>query len=99
EEIIPGIHAWTAFHERIKMDVNSYYVEPVRTLIDPMEPPDVGLDWFTSDGREPPEQILLTNRHHYRHSDRFRERFGEDMPVRVISVGLHEFEGTDRKVT
>jgi glyoxylase-like metal-dependent hydrolase (beta-lactamase superfamily II) len=97
KEILPGIHTWTGVHDVIKMDVSSYYVEPARSLIDPMVPPDVGLDWFAEDGREPPEQILLTNRHHYRHSDRFRERFG-DLPVRVISVGLHEFEGTDRKV-
>jgi hypothetical protein len=71
------------------MDVSSYYVaeEPV-TLLDPMVP-DAGLDWFREHG--PPEQIVLTNRHHYRHSDRFVEAFG--CPVRCERSGLHEFEG------
>jgi len=88
-EILPGIHHWTAFHEGIKTDVSSYYVgdEPL-TLLDPMLP-DEGLDWFRDQG--PPGQILLTNRHHYRHSDRFVEAFG--CPVRCERSGLHEFEG------
>ena len=52
-----------------------------------MLPPD-GVDAFR--GREP-EVILLTNRHHYRHSDRFTEEFG--CPVLCHQAGLHEFEG------
>jgi hypothetical protein len=51
--------------------------------------PDEGLDWFESDWR--PERILLTNRHHYRHSARFTEAFG--CPVLASEPGLHEFEG------
>jgi hypothetical protein len=35
--------------------------------------------------------ILLTNRHHYRHSDRFVEEFG--CPVLCHEAGLHEFKG------
>jgi glyoxylase-like metal-dependent hydrolase (beta-lactamase superfamily II) len=89
QEILPGIHHWTAFHEGIKMDVSSYYVEPAGALIDPMLPRDGGLEWF--EARETrPQQILLTNRHHYRHSDRFRQAF--DLPVRCSMPGLHEFE-------
>ena len=88
QEIVPGIHHWTAFHERIKTEVSSYYVEPAGVLLDPMVP-DEGIEWFES--REVrPQQILLTNRHHYRHSDRFREAF--DLPVRASKPGLHEFE-------
>ena len=51
--------------------------------------PDEGLDWFEADRR--PERILLTNRHHYRHSARFVETFG--CPVLCSEPGLHEFEG------
>ena len=92
-EIAEGIHHWTAFHDRIRQLVSSYYIVPARTLIDPMVPDD-GLDVFEALG--PPEQILLTNRHHYRHSDRFAERFG--CRVRASKPGLHEFEGTAREV-
>jgi len=87
KEIVPGILHWTAFHEGIGFDVSSYFVERGATLIDPMLPPD-GVEAFR--GREP-EVILLTNRHHYRHSDRFVEAFG--CPVRCHAAGLHEFEG------
>jgi len=88
EEIVPGIWHWTAFHERIRTDVHSYYVPDALALIDPMEP-DEGVAWFGDRG--PPERILLTNRHHYRHSGRFVDRYG----CRVLchSSGLHEFEG------
>jgi glyoxylase-like metal-dependent hydrolase (beta-lactamase superfamily II) len=88
KEVQPGIFHWTAFHEGIGLDVSSYYVEPSAALIDPMTPPGEGLDWFA--GRASPERILLTNRHHYRHSGRFVDRFG----CRVLchESGLHEFE-------
>jgi hypothetical protein len=88
EEIAPGVFHWKARHPRIRSDVSSYYVADSGTLIDPMVPPDEGLDWFDE---HPPKRILLTNRHHYRDSDRFRERF--DLPVACNETGLHEFEG------
>lgn len=55
-------------------------------MIDPIEP-DEGLDWFAGHG--PPSQILLTNRHHYRSSGAFVERF--DVSVRCVREGMHEF--------
>lgn len=87
KEILPGLWHWSAFHEGIRMEVQSHFVAESGTLIDPMVPAE-GLEWF-EDRR--PEQILLTNRHHYRHSDRFREAFG--CPVLCNEAGLHEFEG------
>jgi hypothetical protein len=88
QEIAPGIFHWTAFHDGINQTVHSTYVPAAATLIDPMEP-DEGLDWFAE--RQPPERILLSNRHHYRHSGRFVDRFG----ARVLchKSGLREFEG------
>jgi glyoxylase-like metal-dependent hydrolase (beta-lactamase superfamily II) len=87
-EILPGLHHWTALHEGIGFDVNSYFVAAPRVLIDPMLPSEE-LDWFR-EGREP-ELIALTNRHHYRMSDRFVEAF--DCAVACHRSGLNEFEG------
>jgi hypothetical protein len=88
EEIRPGLYHWTALHPRIREQVSSYFVEPSRTLIDPMLPPDGGVEPFR--GR-PPERIVLTNRHHYRDSDAFVGEFG--CSVLCHEAGLHEFEG------
>jgi hypothetical protein len=86
-EVLPGIHHWTALHPRIRQPVSSYYVEPAQVLIDPLVPRE-GLEWFE---HRPPQQVVLTNRHHYRQSDRFEEEFG--CIVRCSESGLHEFEG------
>ena len=86
-EILPGLFHWTTFHERIRQEVSSYYYEPSHALIDPIVPSE-GLEWFK--GRQP-RVILLTNRHHYRHSGRFQEAFG--CPVFCHEAGLHEFVG------
>jgi hypothetical protein len=88
DEILPGIFHWSAFHPRIRERVHSYYVEASAALIDPMLP-EGGLEAF--DPGRTPERILLTNRHHYRHSTDFVEAFG--CPVLCHEAGLHEFEG------
>lgn len=85
-EIAAGIFHWTAFHEGIRHEVSSYYIEPVATVLDPMAPAE-GLDWFT--GRNV-DRVVLTNRHHYRHADRFVARF--EVPVLVDEVGLDDVE-------
>jgi hypothetical protein len=87
EEILPGVHHWTAFHEGIGQVVHSYLYAPAAAVIDPMLP-DEGLAAFDAHA---PERILLTNRHHYRHSGELQERFG--CPVLCHEAGLHEFEG------
>jgi hypothetical protein len=86
DEIQPGLLHWTAFRDTIGQDVHSYFHRPSGTLLDPMEPIE-GLEALG--GR--PERIVLTNRHHYRHSDRFRSEFG--CPVLCHEAGLHEFSG------
>jgi hypothetical protein len=86
KEIGPGIHHWNAVHPNIGVEVSSYYVEPAATLVDPLLPPE-GIEWFRS--RRAPERIVLTNRHHYRHSDRFQAEFG--CPVLASEPGLNEF--------
>jgi hypothetical protein len=87
-EILPGLHHWTAFHRGIGFDVSSYFVADAAALVDPMLPPE-GLAAFAELGE--PRVILLTNRHHYRHSARFVEAFS--CPVLCHESGLHEFEG------
>ncbi len=88
QEIAPGLWHWTARHEHIGIEVSSYYLQAERVLLDPMLP-DAGMDWLAEHG--PPEHILLTNRHHDRHSWELRERFG--CPVHCIRNGIHELEG------
>ena len=87
-EVLPGVHHWTAIHPRIRLPVDSYYIEPARIVLDPMVPRE-GLEWFEQ--RPAPRQIVLTNRHHLRHSERYAEAFG--CPIRCSTPGLHEFEG------
>jgi len=89
EEILPGVHHWSAVHPNIGMLVHSYAVGS--TLIDPLLPPE-GIDALPGSV----SQILLTNRHHYRSSGEIVARFG--CPVRCHEAGLHEFAGTDRAV-
>jgi len=87
EEIQPGILHWTAFRDTIGMDVHSYLHTPSGTLIDPMVP----LQGIEAVPRA--ERIVLTNRLHYRDSDRFREVFGS--PVLCHEAGLHHFPDRD----
>lgn len=88
DEIVDGVFHWSRFHEGIERTVHSTFVAATDppVLIDPM-PPDVELDWF--DARQP-RHVYLTNRHHYRGSDRFVEAFGCN--VHCHEAGLHEFE-------
>jgi hypothetical protein len=85
-EILHGIFHWSAIHEKIGIPVHSYYLAGPRVLIDPMTPAE-GIDGFRERGG--PREILLTNRHHYRHSARFVKAFGAK--VRCHRAGLHEF--------
>jgi hypothetical protein len=87
-EIAPGLWHWTARHEHISSEVSSYYLLSERVLIDPMIPAE-GVEWFQENGA--PEHVLLTNRHHDRHSWRLREAFG--CTVHCVRNGLYELEG------
>lgn len=89
QELLPGVFHWKAFHEGIGMDVGSHFVRAgeAGALIDPMEPP-AGTDAVGRLGS--PSTIVLSNRHHWRHSDRFVDAFG--CSVRCHRAGLHEFD-------
>lgn len=88
-EILSGVFHWRTFHEGIQEEVHSYYVSAVEpaVVIDPRVPSE-GLDCFAR--RQPPAHGYLTNRHHYRHSDRFAAAFGTR--AWCHEAGLHEFK-------
>jgi hypothetical protein len=88
EEVAPGLWHWAVPHERIGIEVSSYYLASERILLDPMIPPG-GIEWFGEVGA--PEHVLLTNRHHDRQAWRLRDAFG--CTVHCIRNGLHEVEG------
>jgi hypothetical protein len=80
QEITPGIQHWTAVHPNLGMEVSSYWLPELKTLLDPLAVPDEVEDV---------EQIVLSNRHHKRDAFAARDRFGATL--RVPRAGLHEF--------
>jgi hypothetical protein len=92
-EIVPGIYHWTARHPDIHMRVSSYYVQPAGIVIDPLEPED-GMGFF-DELDLPPQQVVLTSGLHWRHSDRFSDRYGAT--IRVVSSGARRWEDTGRQ--
>jgi metallo-beta-lactamase superfamily protein len=90
DEIAPGIWHWTAKHPKIGIDVSSYFLPELAVLLDPLAPPE-GIERLEELGR--PREILLTNRHHYRHCGELAERFG--VRVRAPRTGMHEFDEDD----
>jgi glyoxylase-like metal-dependent hydrolase (beta-lactamase superfamily II) len=87
EEVLPGVWHWKAEHPNIGTKVSSHWVPASRALIDPLLPPDQGMEPFRA---KPPERILLSNRHHLRHSERFADEFG--CVIECSKPGLHEFD-------
>ncbi|MGZ5374934.1 MAG: hypothetical protein ACXWEF_00635 [Solirubrobacterales bacterium] len=88
EEVLPGVLRWTAKHPKIGIEVSSHWVPDAGTVIDPLLPPEEGVDAFAE---RPPDRVLLSNRHHLRDAERFAERFGAS--IHCSKPGLHEFEG------
>jgi hypothetical protein len=86
KQIAPGLWHWTAPHPKIGIEVSSYFVPEHRVLFDPLVPRD-GFEALEEVGA--PEEILLTNRHHWRDCGRLIDRF--DCTVRAPRVGMHEF--------
>jgi hypothetical protein len=86
-EIFSGVFHWSAFHEPIRMNVSSYYVQPAGIVIDP-KIPEEGLDSLPGT----PQQIVLTSGHHHRDAARFAEQFG--IPIRVSREGAERLGGT-----
>jgi glyoxylase-like metal-dependent hydrolase (beta-lactamase superfamily II) len=81
DEIAPGVMHWQARHPRIGIDVSSYWLPELRTLLDPIAVPD------EVDGVQ---HILLSCRHHLRDSLEASTRFAA--AVRAPRTGMHEFD-------
>jgi hypothetical protein len=87
-EIRPGLFHWTTAHPKIQVEVSSYWIAHARVLLDPLLPTG-GVDWLREQG--PPEHVILTNRHHWRHCSEIVEAFG--CPVWCNELGLQELDG------
>jgi hypothetical protein len=86
DEILPDLVQWSTFHDGIGRWVYSAFDLGSGTLIDPTQPTE-GLPRVASFAT--PQRIVLTNRHHYRHSDRYVQRFG--CPVLCHEAGVGHF--------
>jgi hypothetical protein len=75
-EIYPGVWHWSTFHDPIRADVSSYFIQPAGVVLDPKVPAD-GLEVLP----EAPQQVVLSSGHHSRDSERFAEAFG--IPIRA----------------
>lgn len=91
-EIAPGLFHWTAFHEGIRSEVSSYYLRDAGVVVDPLLPSDDALEWLSENG--PPRDVVLTNRHHYRHSGRLLQAF--NVSVHASAPGMHNFSDEQR---
>jgi hypothetical protein len=87
-EVLDGVFHWRTVHPKIGVEVDSYWLDETGVLLDPLLPPDVGVEWFARRS-PPPRTVLLSNRHHHRDAGRFAERFG--CSVHCSASGLHEF--------
>jgi hypothetical protein len=86
QEVIPGVFQWTAEHPKLGIEVGCHFVAASGTAIDPLLPAE-GIEWFDQRGVE---RIVLSTRHHLRHSERLVERFG--CTILCHESGLYEFE-------
>jgi hypothetical protein len=87
-EIRPALFHSTAAHPEIQVEVSSYWTTHARVLLDPLLPAG-GPEWLREKG--PPEHVILTNRHHWRHCSEVVEAFG--CPVWCNERGLDELDG------
>jgi glyoxylase-like metal-dependent hydrolase (beta-lactamase superfamily II) len=87
QELAPGLFHWYAIHPNHGQQVSCHFAAGSGTVFDPLLP-DEGIDWF-EDHR--PQRIVLSTRHHLRHSEQIAERYG--CPILAHRDGLHEFAG------
>lgn len=88
-EVLPGVFHWTTPHPKIHVEVSSYWLDRAGVLFDPLVPRAEELDWFDTRPTRP-GVVLLSNRHHYRESDQFADRYGCE--VLCNRAGMHEFQ-------
>lgn len=90
QEVLPGVYHWNAVHPKLGIEVSCHFDSGSGTAIDPLLP-EAGIAWFEA---HQPRRVVLSNRHHLRHSEQIAARFG--CPILCHHSGLHEFrEGPD----
>ncbi len=52
-EVLPGVFHWRAIHPKLKIEVDSHWLDEEGVLIDPLVPPDVGIEWFAQRAQPP----------------------------------------------
>jgi glyoxylase-like metal-dependent hydrolase (beta-lactamase superfamily II) len=92
-EVLPGVFHWSALHPKISQIVHSHYWAPGETVVDPLLPDDPKpvLDELRDRGVQ---QVVLSNRHHWRSSSDLRDAF-PDAPVLCNDQGLYEYAADD----
>jgi glyoxylase-like metal-dependent hydrolase (beta-lactamase superfamily II) len=93
DEPLPGVFHWQAKHPNHGMSVGCHYSARSGTAFDPLLP-DEGIEWFDE---HPVQRVVLSTRHHRRHSEQLAERFG--CPILCHESGLYEFEDDGPAVT
>jgi glyoxylase-like metal-dependent hydrolase (beta-lactamase superfamily II) len=86
QELLPGLFHWYAIHPNHGMQVGCHFAAGSGTVFDPLLP-DEGVQWFD---QHRPRRIVLSTRHHLRHSEQIAERYG--CPILAHTDGLHAFE-------
>jgi glyoxylase-like metal-dependent hydrolase (beta-lactamase superfamily II) len=86
-ELLPGLFHWYAVHPGHGMQVSCHHAAESGTVFDPLLPEE-GIEWFDE---HRPQRIVLSTRHHLRHSEQIAERYC--CPILAHRGGLHEFEG------
>jgi len=87
QEILTGVRHWVARHPNTGLESSSFWVPDAGAVIDPLMP-DEGIGAFAEG---PPDRVLLSNRHHLRHAERFAAEHA--CTIHCSELGLHEFEG------
>lgn len=90
DEVIDGVLHWATFHEGIGQTVHSHLHIASGAVFDPRLP-DGGVEALSAAAL--PAVVLLSNRHHLRHSAALAEAYGID--IRCHEAGLHAFQGDD----
>lgn len=90
KQISPHIWSWSTFDPDRALFFNGWYVQhgDETVVIDPPKPDDNLLQFIHARGR--PDSVLLTNKHHTRYSEFFRETF--DCPIWIHEEDEHLME-------
>jgi hypothetical protein len=88
DEIVPGILHWTTFHDGIGQTVHSHVHTPSGAVFDPRLPEAGSAEALSH--AVLPTVVLLSSRHHLRHSEAIASAF--EVPIKVSPPGLDDLK-------